>query len=459
MRVTRALAALCLAATPSGAQTWAVTDTTVIDPRSGRIAAHATVVVSGSSIAAVQAATAPVSRHARRIDGRGKYLIPGLWDAHVHLTKAGELSLPLFVANGVTAVRDMGSDFADIARWRERIASGRARGPRIFTAGPILESAANVARMKREGTVEPVERIRMGVAGPAEGRAAVARLAALGVDHVKMRTSPDDATFLAVGDEARRRGLPFAAHPIGSLRGMIGSGLTSIEHFVSFPPLDALSADERRALFADMAKEGMSYSNTMVNLDALFLSEAEAKARVEDYRGVRDPRRKYVCGYLVDDWREQAGELKGNPYEVFRQHLPGFRRDLREMRAAGVPVLAGTDVGVLLMYPGFSLHDELRALVSDAGFTPMEALRAATGAPADYFRRSASLGGVAAGQAADLVLLDADPLADIAHTRRIAGVMANGVWLDRTALDRLLADVARDAAGGCSPGGQGTSKR
>ena len=459
MRVTGALAAACLAAAPSFAQTWAVTDTTVIDPRSGRVAAHATVVVAGASIVAVQAASSPLPRDARRIDGRGKYVIPGLWDAHVHLTKAGELSLPLFVANGVTAVRDMGSDFADVARWRERIASGRTRGPRIFTAGPILESAANVARMKREGTVEPVERIRIGVGGPAEGRAAVARLAALGVDHVKMRTSPDDATFLAVADEARRRGLPFAAHPIGTLPAMIGSGLTSIEHFVAFPPLDAIPADDRRALFADMAREGMYYSNTMVNLDSLLLSATEAQARVADARGAIDPRRKYVCGYLVEDWREQAGELAGNPYEVFREHLPGFQRDLREMRAAGVPVLAGTDVGVLLMYPGFSLHDELRALVADAGFTPMEALRAATSAPADYFRRTASLGGVAAGQAADLVLLDADPLADIAHTRRIAGVMANGVWLDRQALGRLLAEVARDAARGCSPGGRRPASR
>jgi len=112
-------------------------------------------------------------------------LIPGLWDAHVHLTKAGPLSLPLFVANGVIGVRDMGSDFREVTGWRSEIERGERVGSRILTAGPILESTANIARMKREGTVEPVDRIRMGVANAEEGRAVVTRLAGLGVDETR----------------------------------------------------------------------------------------------------------------------------------------------------------------------------------------------------------------------------------------------------------------------------------
>lgn len=112
-------------------------------------------------------------------------MIPGLWDAHVHLTKAGPLSLPLFVANGVIGVRDMGSDFREVTGWRSEIERGERVGSRILTAGPILESTANIARMKREGTVEPVDRIRMGVANAEEGRAVVTRLAGLGVDETR----------------------------------------------------------------------------------------------------------------------------------------------------------------------------------------------------------------------------------------------------------------------------------
>ena len=190
-----------LIAAQSAGQTRVITDITVIDPRSAGITEGATVVVNGTKIVAIQPASVPVPRGAHRIDGKGKFLIPGLRDAHVHLTKAGPLSLPLFIANGVTGVRDMGSDVEEVTRWRSEIAAGKRRGPRIFTSGPILESTANVSRMKQEGTVEPVDRIRIGVGNAAEGRATVARLAALGVDLIKMRTTPDEATFLAVAED------------------------------------------------------------------------------------------------------------------------------------------------------------------------------------------------------------------------------------------------------------------
>lgn len=440
---------LCSYAAALSGQTWVFTDVTAINPRRGKSEPHINVVVQNTKITAVQPVSASLPRGARRINGRGKFLIPGLWDAHVHLTKTGTLSLPLFVANGVTGVRDMGSDYQEVSAWRAAIQEGTIVGPRIFTSGQILESSANIARMKREGTVEPVDRIRIGVANPDEGRAAVARLAAQGVDHIKMRTTPDLETFRAVADEAMRRNLPFAAHPSGTPQNMISAGLRSVEHFLAFPPLDALSQAQRRALFEEMARSGMFYSNTMVNVDTLLLSYEEAKRRVEDASGKLDPRRKYVCGYLVEDWREQVEESKGAPYEIIKRQLPGLYRDFREMREAGVQFLAGTDVGVLLLYPGFSMHDELEKLVQDAGFSPMEALRVATAGPAAYFHREMDFGSLEPGQAADLVLLDADPLANTRNTRRIAGVMLNGRWLNRSALDNLLREVERDAQSGC----------
>jgi len=226
-----------------------------------------TVLVEGQRILAVQPASAPVSNTARLIDGKGKFLIPGLWDAHVHLTKAGELSLPLFVANGVTSVRDMGSNFQEVSDWRRQIEAGKFLGPRIKTSGQIIESRANVERMKREATVEPVDRIRLPVANAEEGRAAVARLAALGVDHIKMRTTPDVDTFRAVAEEARRRRLPFTAHAVAPPEELLRAGLSSVEHVLAYPPLDGRSAMDRRALFRQMSRSSMFMSVTQVNIE------------------------------------------------------------------------------------------------------------------------------------------------------------------------------------------------
>jgi imidazolonepropionase-like amidohydrolase len=445
-----AIATLCAAGQPL-----VIRNVTVIDPQRGAVEPGRTVVVDGGKIVA---GAAP--KGARTIDGRGKFLIPGLWDAHVHLTKAGALSLPLFIANGITGVRDMGSDLAEVQRWRSEIESGKRVGPRIKTSGQILESRANVERMKREGTVEPVDRIRSGVANPEEARAAVDRLAAAGVDHIKMRTTPDLATFRAVSEQAQRHRLPVAAHPLDfgggldprqAIEELIRARLRSLEHLIAFPPLDGVAPTERRALFEEMARSGMFFSNTMVNFGPLLgLSYDEAKQRLADTTGRLDPRRKYVCGYLVEDWREQVEESKDAPYDPFRKQLGGVQRDFRELREAGVPFLAGTDVGVMFMYPGFSLHDELALLVRDVGFRPMEALRIATANPAAFYGAERQFGSVEPGQAADLVLLDADPLADIRNTTSIRGVVAAGRWFDRPSLDRLLAGIAHSATAGCA---------
>jgi hypothetical protein len=363
------------------------------------------------------------------------------------------LSLPLFVANGVTGVRDMGSDFSEVAKWRSQIEAEQLVGPRIETPGQMLESRANVERMKREGTVEPVDRLRIGVANPEEGRAAVRRLAREGVDHIKMRTTPDLDTLRAVAAEAMQQKLPFAAHPIASPEELMQLGLRSVEHFLAFPPVDGTRA-ERHVLFQKMVQARLFMSDTGVNLDALTaLPYDEVKRRVEDTAGKLDPRRRYVCGYLVADWREQAEELKepetAKAYQSLRKQLPEHYRNIREMREAGVQFLAGTDTAVVLMYPGFSLHDELQKMVRDFGFTPMEVLRIATSNVAAFYGEERQFGALEAGQAADLLLLDADPLIDIQNTRKIRGVMTQGRWLDRAALDNLLQEIEQAASSGC----------
>jgi imidazolonepropionase-like amidohydrolase len=436
------------------AQTMAIMDVTVINPKTEAVLPHRTVVVERGRIRSIQPGTIKPPRNTPLISGSQKFLIPGLWDAHVHLTKAGPLSLPLFVANGVTGVRDMGSDLSEVAKWRSQIEAGQLVGPRIRTAGPMIESRANVERMKREGTVEPVDRLRIGVANAEEARAAVRRLAREGVDHIKMRTTPDLDTFRAVAAEATEQKLAFAAHPVAAApEELMRLGLRSVEHFLAFPPVDGTPA-ERRALFQKMAQSRLFMSDTGVNLDALIaLPYDQVKQRIEDIEGRLDPRRPYVCGYLVADWREQTEELKeaetAKAYQSLREQLPNHYRNIREMREAGVKFLAGTDIAVVLMYAGFSLHDELQKMVQDFGFTPLQVLRIATSNVPEFYGEEQRLGAIEVGQAADLLLLEADPLVDIRNTTKIHGVMAQGRWFDRTALDNLLRQIKQAATSGC----------
>jgi imidazolonepropionase-like amidohydrolase len=257
---------------------------------------------------------------------------------------------------------------------------------------------------------------------------------------------PDAATFQAAVAAAKARGLPFAAHPLTAADEFAASGVRSAEHGLSFGPVEKSPAD-RAALFAKVAAANMWVSTTLVNLEGSILVPWErGKKLLEDTAGRLDPRRRYVGGYLLADWREQVDENRERPLDMIKAMLPNWLRDFREMRAAGVRFLAGTDVGVAFMYPGFSLHDELKLYVDQLGFTALDALRAATANPAEFYGMAGQLGGVQNGQRADLVLLDANPLDDIGNTRRIRGVVAGGRWFDRGALDRLL----REAAGGAS---------
>lgn len=447
---------LCLAALLTNAaqtsRTLVISDVTVISPRHNRVEAHENVVIEGERISAVVPASSRVPKEARIVRGEGRFLIPGLWDAHVHLTKAGILLLPLFVANGITGIRDMGSDLSEVSMWRSQITAGQLIGPHMKTSGQILESRSNVERMKREGTVEPVDRIRVGLADPDEARRAVDRLADAGADHIKMRSTADSQTFVAVAQEAQRRRLPLAVHPIASLEELMRARVRSVEHFLAYPPLNTLSGSERRALFRRMAKAGMYMSNTMVNIDGLIsLSYEHGRRIVDDANGTIDPRRKYLCGYLIDDWREQVEENKDSPYDELRRQLPNMYRDFREMREEKVPFLAGRDVGVVFMYPGFSLHDELEQLVRHVGFTPMEALAVATDGVPHFYGETGAFGAIEPGQVADVVLLDANPVADIRNTKRIQAVSVRGRWLERTELDRLFRDVENSAKAGCRP--------
>ena len=414
------------------------TNVTLIDATGAAAKPNMTVVIVNERIVAIgQSGKLRTPKGAQVIDATGKFLVPGFWDMHVHLAKSGENTLPLFVVNGVTSVRDMGGDAQLLLKWRREVAEGRRQGPRIKTAGPILESASNVERMKREGTVEPVDRFRRGIANPESAEGIVESVAKLGVDFLKIRTVASLETFRAIAAAAKKHNLSLVGHPTASPEEIIKAGQRSLEHGF-FPPLNSRTKEQRAELFRQFAVNKIAVTPTLIVEEALLTPYDKTAAIFEDKLGVIEPRRKYLSGYLIEDWREQLAEKKESTFDLTKM-LAERLRDMREMREAGVSLMPGTDVGVLLIFPGFSLHDELRLLVEQIGMSPMEAIISATRFPAEFFGMSDSLGTIEKGKIADLVLLEANPLENINNTQRINAVIVGGKLIPKQELKAILA--------------------
>jgi imidazolonepropionase-like amidohydrolase len=432
---------------------------TVVDVEGGRTLPGMTVVVEGDRIADV--GTRPgirIPAGARVIDAAGKYLIPGLWDMHVHTAfgdwfpGARDIALPLLVANGVTGVRDMGGDLDVLLEWRRSIQEGSLVGPRMVISGPMLDGP------------KPRFPASVAVATPEDGRRAVRDLAKRGVDFIKLQSLiPRDAVF-AIAQEAKRVGLPFAGHVPDAVRAseMSSAGQKSFEHLIgifegSSPREDEFlkgekspgkflqSFDESRAadLAALLARNRTWQCPTLV--------WEQGGNLIEERDLAHDPLAKYAPASWRDGtwkrFREQVtGEFNVDDLATRKRFVAKELQVVAMLHRAGVPFLAGTDtVPGVYIFPGFSLHDELGLLVK-AGFTPLEALQTATLLPARYLSLRDPLGSVEKGTLADLVLLDANPLDDIANTRKIRAVVANGRFFSRDDLDTLLRGVEAQAA-------------
>jgi len=246
-------------------------------------------------------------------------------------------------------------------------------------------------------------------------------VAALGADHIKVRNWPDTATGRALVERARVRGLQVVGH---GNEPFPRTGVATLEHGI-WPPL-RVSEAARDSLWRSLAAGGTAMVPTLVTWPIRLDPPDTLIARID---AGRIAGQCYVPAAAVKGWRDQLLQLKQEPSSRdWREVYRGEVRNAGEMHRAGVVLLAGTDIGAPLLVPGFSLHDELALLVRDAGMTPLQALQAATIAPARAMGLTDSLGTVEAGRLADLVLLDADPLADIRNTRRIHAVVANGRW-------------------------------
>jgi imidazolonepropionase-like amidohydrolase len=431
---------------------------TVINPGTSSVQANRTVVITGDHITSVSdGAKFQSPKNARVIDAAGQYLIPGLWDMHVHsafgdwFPGGRDIILPLFIANGVTGVRDMGGDAPVLFEWRKEITDGKIVGPRMVISGPMLDGYLPNGKLRFPSSVA--------ITTPGSAVAAVDLLKTQGVDFIKIQSVISHDAYLAAAAEAHNQGLPIVGHVPDRVRikEVVEAGQKSIEHLMGI--FEGCSTEEDKFIKGEgslkllLTTQNEQRCNSLTKLLAqnqIWQVPTLAWQRGGTFLDQRDlkhqPLDKYVPAYWRDvTWRrfteEMMPDLLRDPLAMRQEY---FTRNLQMVGAlhhAGVPFMAGTDAapGVYIM-PGFSLHDELANFV-EAGFTPMASLQTATSNPAKFLEMEASFGSVEPGKVADLVLLRANPLEDIRNTQKINLVIAHGRLFDRAALDQILMKV------------------
>jgi imidazolonepropionase-like amidohydrolase len=414
-----ALAELSKTIPGSHADTLAIVGGTLIDGTGTSVPDSAVVIHNGQIVAVGSRAKVKIPKAAHLVDAKGKFLLPGLWDMHAHFEQV-EWG-PIYLAAGATTVRDCGNEFEFITAVRDAIAQGHGLGPRLLLAGIVDGSGPLAAGVQRVDT-------------PEQARMWADRYHAAGFQQMKIYSSVKLQEVKAVADEAHRLGMTVTGHIPEGLNAFqtIEAGQDQINHIqyvadIMHAPLpEGTSRVERRKALADL------------NLDSP--DAAKAVSFLKDHHTVVDPTIALSELFTATTAKSPASfepgvekvapELAQSLTDV---EAPSERSDLftkifskeiaiiGALHRAGIPIIAGTDQAV----PGHSLHREIELYV-EAGFTPMEAIQAATIVPARVMGLDKELGTIEKGKRADLILLTGDPLADIHNTRKVEYVISNG---------------------------------
>ena len=439
----------------SARPTLAIEKVTIVDVVRGKVTSPRTIVIREGRIAAIdEPDMARVPGDAIKVNGKGRFLIPGLVDMHVHLFNnashrpANDWAFPLFVANGVTGVREMRTDLTDLPmleRWRAGLESGELVAPRVLAAGVAVrgDSSDSARRLTREAH----ER---------------------GVAFIKIFSEVPESHWRAILDEARTLRMPVCGHVPATVSAVAAAtaGQRSNEHLTQL--YEACSTKEKEFLAARRDRDGTEAvqqrdaqeaevletfdarichdiaaalaSTGQVQVPTLVLPHFEGSGNRKQFRD--DPRWLLLRADEQARWtRIMEQENAGDAKLAFRRWEVS-RAIVSALHERGVPILTGTDTPMPLVYPGSSLHKELELLV-ESGLSPADALRAATIGPAEFLGVNDSYGSVAISKRADLVLLDDNPLREITNLQRIRAVVLDGRLFERADLDALLAPKSR----------------
>lgn len=395
----------------------AIVNTSIVDVENGFVLSNQTIIVEKDRITAISnSPDMVIPPNTSIINGQGKFVIPGLWDMHVHLEMATKSSLPLFIANGVTGVRDMGTDsFDTLMTWKSEINRGELTGPHILSPGPMLDGPFFT------------DELRLTVNTAEEGLAGVDSLVNMGVDFIKVHQQISREAFFAVANQAQKQNITFVGHRpnVVNIPELVEAGQKGIEHIFSIPDTASVS-------YALLRENEVSVTPTLLLIEKI--------ANYHTLSVETDPRANLISSSLIDLWKKQTeawGMDIDRTVKMMNDLKPMMLERVRLLKDAGVEILAGTDLAVPFVYPGSSLHEELEMLVQ-AGLSPLEALQAATINPARFLNKQETVGSVKEGMSADLVLLDANPLDNISNTKNINVVIFKGKVFDQEEIKKIL---------------------
>ncbi len=443
---------------------------TTIDAING-VNENQSVLITGNRITSIQESSNGLSAK-KSIDGSGKFMIPGLWDAHVHLTfeKAIEPHMfDLFIANGITSIRDTGGQIERMVQLKEQAMSNPKKHPRVKIAGPLIDGLPRVY----DGSSVFVPDISKGVSTPEEAKAYVKELDEAGVDLIKAYEMLTPELFTAIMEEATERGLKVTGHiPLQmTVQQASDLGMASVEHMRNLEMSMVDKAEEKRdqrAKIIAASQDSLGYgvrsrlhtayrfssvrettesaiAGVLHNLEknqtwqiptlALILSSELKPWDDADWLETFT----YLPSEARTEWEQGAQQMPDVPVaENQQQYMDWASKMISDLHQNNIPIMAGTDCPIFFLTPGFSLHRELQVLVEKGGLEPMQALKASTYNPALYFDMQDDLGTIDTGKIADLLILDANPIDNIRNTTAIQTVIKDGYVYDRQSLDDLL---------------------
>lgn len=448
-----------------------IDDISIIDPENG-LAEHQTVIVKdGKILKVVPSNQIQLSQNNTIIKGTGKFLIPGLWDSHIHFDYIAALApsmFDLFLAYGITSVRDTGGRIEFLKMWKDAALANPTKTPRVKIAGPLLDGMPNVY----DGSDAEHPPLSVGLASEEAINKQINTLDSLGVDFLKAYEMLSPEQFMTIMRIAKEKGLKVTGHiPLSmDVASASNAGLNSMEHIRNVEFSCASNADElllerQKILENEKNSKGaalrshlhqLQREKALDNYDADKANKVLALLRKNDTWQI--PTLTLAKAYstrffanadwqqsfdalpdsIATDWKQQIETIMKEPVlDSGHQYSKWFLNMVGKMHENEIPIMAGTDTPIFFLTPGRSLHQEL-ALLVEVGLTPLEALKTATLNPAKYFEMENELGRIKENMWADMIILKENPLENIENTRNIEAVFKQGKYLDRKALDGLL---------------------